>query len=364
MYQPIGENIDLLYDGSLKLVNFLLRVIDESEKFTKNDYPSKEEFYEMFINRYYEFQDEVYNNMDFDDENHLKLEIIIQAMENVLLKVLKVNSELTLFIFLKFYCQILAILSYIKDIDYEMSVFANHGYIFDTDKKRVDLFFYNLDNIDNVKNIEEEMLHILKNIDKHKEDYQPILIPFISRSGAYGLNTYLIMYMNGLGPVGITSTPSEHIHGGAFSDSLLQPIDHDLSHNRVNLTSRGVYQRLGQLDARKIKTREYYEEILKIEDEDLRKDCIYVLFDNIHEYDSDPECNSDTFKNPHKIPNYNPEFFFDHRFNDTDSEDEAFVVQYVWRSMVKNYCKYVRHIKVDRSRYPITQKYLDRFEYE
>ena len=37
------------------------------------------------------------------------------------------------------------------------------------------------------------------------------------------------------------------------------------------------------------------------------------------------------YKNPNKIPNYNPEFFFDHRFNDTDSEDEAFVVQYVWR---------------------------------
>ncbi len=90
----------------------------------------------------------------------------------------------------------------------------------------------------------------------------------------------------------------------------------------------------------------------------------YVLFDNIHEFDKDPECNSDTFRDPHRIPNYNPEFFFDHRFNDTDSEDEAFVVQYVWRTMVKNYCKYVRNIKVKRSRYPMTQKYLDRFEYE
>lgn len=360
MYGRISKQFDPLYDGSLSLANLIIKIVQESNYFTLKDYPSKDEFYEKFIERYLDFRHEVSEN----SEPGSNIDIINTALLSVLYR-LEDQSELTLFIFLRFYCQILTLVSMVRDIDYHITTYQNHGYIFPNDKNILDLLFYDPDSdkFANINNVEEETEYILNKISEHMAEQEPLLVPFISNSGLYGLNSFLILYINGISPVGITNEMSI-AHGGAFLDSLLEPIEHDLQHNQINLDSNMVYYRLGYLDSKKITAREYYEKIIQIHDEDLRKDCIYVLFDYIHEKDTDPDCDGTTFDKPHPVYNTNPEFFMHHRLNDTNSDDEEYVVQYVWRKMVSNFCYYVRDKRVNLKMWLLEDRdYLDQMQY-
>ena len=253
----------------------------------------------------------------------------------------------------------------VRDIDHHITTYQDDGYMFPGDKNTLDLLFYDPDSdkFANINNVEEEIEYILNKISEHIAEQEPLLVPFISNSGLYGLNSFLVLYINGVSPVGITNERSL-AHGGAFSDSLLEPIEHDLQHNQINLDSNMVYYRLGYLDSKKITAREYYERVVQIHDEDLRKDCIYVLFDYIHERDTDPDCTDTTFDKPHPIYNTNPEFFMYHRFNDTSSDDEEYVVQYVWRKMVNNFCYYVKNKRVNLKMWLLQDRdYLNQMQY-
>ena len=60
----------------------------------------------------------------------------------------------------------------------------------------------------------------------------PHIVPFISRRGTFGVNTFLYMMLNGLAPVGISFDPYP-AHSGALKESALATSDHDILHSTI-----------------------------------------------------------------------------------------------------------------------------------
>jgi len=63
-------------------------------------------------------------------------------------------------------------------------------------------------------------------------------VPFLSARDAYGINTFLFLYFNGISPVGVTLNPWS-VHDGAFFNRSRDIISHDFQHIRY---SNGFYE--------------------------------------------------------------------------------------------------------------------------
>lgn len=235
-YVKVKGKFDPMFDGQMKLAQDIVRYVKDSNNFDKKIWPGQEEFYVKYMTYWEELKDKLYNIKDYrrkgkfifsykrgqgpsyissdedvysDEENYNeKIDLsrsfndkCIESLDKVLYELVEQN-KLSLYHLLVAYILVI--------IEMNSRYIYPEGYIhrFECDT-----------------NMTIEKLNKISN--KYKKDK---IIPFNSPKGAFGFNTFLYLYFNGLSPVGI-STYFHKIHPRSSDyNNPLNVIEHDFIH--------------------------------------------------------------------------------------------------------------------------------------
>ena len=238
---PIFE---VIFDGNMKLAKTIVLYYRNSHNFT-HSFPEIDDFYNLFMSSFMEMKDKIYRE-------YSKIPILdIEEIEKDLIQKYK-NNTLQMIDFLRAYSRL--------------------------------LYFYQI-NVYNVRVKYDDpstySKYEAKNIYQDTEITHR-LVPFISKSGYYGLNTYLFLYFNRLFAIG-TSINGYKFH--KLEHGPYKLFSHDLGHTfqllnltpfNKNNTSLTYFNHLKNIYERMILMK-------NILDDSLYKAFIIFLFISIHE---------------------------------------------------------------------------------
>lgn len=158
------------------------------------------------------------------------------------------------------------------DLNFSMLTGA-YGLIFYTyDKHGVEKSQMDLVKMLSYKEDEEAIKKYLFNF----AEIHPTVVPFVSKNGIFGLNTYLYLVFNGLDPVAVPTDYGPYsVHDGLYQNSF-GVFYHDLIHSlAVNSYNKNVVYFLKQV---------WQDQIIKIIDISIFKGYVIVIFNIIHEF--------------------------------------------------------------------------------
>jgi len=249
---PIIPINDSWWISGIGLAKTLVDIYNDSKFFTLNDYKLKEDFYNLFMNKFEEFTTRLMNLTDN------KYDVIIVKKIRIALNILKKRGLLTFSHFLGAYCEIFYLIDGANKID------------------RIDIVF-NLSR----KKITYDLApkEIIEIFDIIYNNY-PHLVPFVSYSGIFGFNTFLYLFFNKLFPVAASINPYT-VHRGLFK-GLTYTTYHDIIHYRL---INNVYE-ISELNREYVKMKNLYFRILEDKykfDYDELELIILFLYQYIHE---------------------------------------------------------------------------------
>ena len=231
-------DFDSWYDGGLSMAKNIVRIFNNSKDFTLKTYDGQDDFYEEYLTKYDGFR-AAFNGLA--EEKGINVESYLIVLDNIYeaLNVLRVRKVLNFAHFLAAYLQIFIYNDMIKGITGEgfLSVIGR-GDI--TERSSVN--------------------EIIRTLDNYYNKY-PYIVPFTTRTGAFGFNTYLYLYFNGLFPVAASIDPYP-VHNGIFPGSVAT-MGHDYTHLSLLLNKVGRVTITRGIQAPK-EILEYYESLRNI----------------------------------------------------------------------------------------------------
>lgn len=199
-------DFDAWYDGGMSIAKNIVKIYNNSKNFTINVYEGQEDFYEEYLTKY-DGLISVYSGNAQDKNINIDNNLTVLDNINQALNILRKSKMLNYGHFLGAYLQVLIYNDELKQIRVSESFLSIIG----------------RDNI-NISTTVNEIVDILIRLSiKH-----PRVIPFTSRTGAFGMNTFLYLYFNKIYPVA-TSIDPYPVHNGIFPGSI-STLGHDFTH--------------------------------------------------------------------------------------------------------------------------------------
>jgi len=191
---------DLMYDGGLTSIAIpIVTWYKESNGFTLNDWPSKDEYYTYFFSYWKSLKNKIKDMLELTQEEIHLVDKFDLALSNIYNETF-IKPSMFLFVFLN-------------------SLYSVPEYQTLDDPIKVPDLLTEFDEYVTVKQLED----FIYNTDL----IFPNVVPFLSKSGLFGFNTYLYLFFNNILPVSF-SLEAMTVHG-----FLKNPIDialHDLEH--------------------------------------------------------------------------------------------------------------------------------------
>lgn len=245
---------DSLYDGNRNLAMTLVKIWKYSDMFRLTIYEKQDEFYQYSMDKFEEYY-KYFRSLSHGDSMDI---YEIDKIKKYVLSKLELNQ-------LKFVDMLYAYLAILYAIDNVTITLS--GKRTNTKRQWTGGSGY-------WQSFHEYMNPILT------EPRYNSYVPFTSKFGTFGINTYLYLAFNGLHPIGITLTPYP-VHGGIYKNKFREMIEHDIGHEQTRL-------KLCQSEF------DNYVYIMNNKDilgEDKVKGFIYLLFVCIHELGISVKCN-------------------------------------------------------------------------
>jgi hypothetical protein len=253
------KKFDSIMDGYMSVANNVIKIWNNSLGFTKKEYEGRDEFYNEYkdiFDNFYEF----FLSINIDEKNSKSNEKFAANVKRRLEKSIE-NKSLTYNELIIIFMQITAAIDY-----------ANVG---DQPHFLVDVFSDEID--DYIAGIG------MTNIS---------LAPFSSPRGAFGMNTFLYLFFNGLGPISISINPipvhKKDLNELGEYNTPFRVLSHDISHLTFQYSFSSGYS----IDNTKLTCLEYfinkctYQYILAHQEEigvEKCKGMLYMMFIDIHE---------------------------------------------------------------------------------
>lgn len=197
---------DPWYDGNLSLAKNIVKIFRNSDNFRLTDYEGQIDFYEEYLSKYEGFVSTFHG---LANEKNINPEAYLQVLDKIrtALNILAENKILNYGHLLGAYIQVFLYNDMIKNIQKVQNSLRAIGREDITENSSVD-----------------DIINVLNNF--YLKD--PYVVPFTSRTGAFGLNTFLYLYFNGIYPVAASIDPYP-VHNGLFPGSLATMF-HDYPH--------------------------------------------------------------------------------------------------------------------------------------
>jgi len=251
---PNIPEFDSWFDGNMTIAKKIVETFANSKDFTLMHYPKQEEFYNDYLSKYTDFVNSLSKQAYIRGINlESELFVLNKIMEALL--VLKEKGTLTYAHFLAAYMQILIYMDTLKT-----------GY--------PPMYPLSRDPINKQSGV-EDILKVLNNFAKA----HPRIVPFTSKTGVFGINTFLYLYFNNIYPVAVATDPYP-VHEGSYTGSIAV-MYHDFLHNgsiKAN-TSNTYYNTLKEVYIRILQNK-------RIIGSDTVKLLLAYIFDLHHESDN------------------------------------------------------------------------------
>lgn len=306
-------------DGNMNFAKQIVSFYRDSSNFTLKNWKLKDDFFNLFIGKFDEYCDNVldYYHIEYNDDN-LEIDLGILNIRNTLVN-LHQEGKLKPCHFIPAYVNIFfryksIPLPLLKNYDIKIIFDGFHQ-----DKIYEYFIFYG-------------------------EKYHD-LVPFISKNGIFGMNTYLYLYFNGIFPVASSFTPYD-VHNKIFSGQI-DVMVHDIIHYSVikdfEIKNQDIYPQYLQ------KLKNIYELIFKDNlPIDQKKMFIFLIFLVLHESLQILDCNDpikwynfDMFKLYKNNKYYSPESLgFDN--NEITVENKDITISFinkVLENVTKDFCQ-------------------------
>jgi hypothetical protein len=288
MAPPRLQVFDSWFDGNMSLALRIVNVFEASKSFTLKEFVGQEAFYEEYLTKY----DEYVDMLTEIAEGNLEVRMIelIDTLRSALYQIAG-QHRLTFGHLLMAYTQLLAMADRENEIGSEMDVTP----ILIRDRNFPQF------------SVEE----IVRLLDTFAERH-PRVVPFTSLNGAFGFNTFLYLYFNGIHPVSCSMKPLE-VHNGRFYGSVNiqthdwvhmrhyraidQTLHDDLGIQDIKVMKRDL-SRYTQLPEYFAKLKECYFELINTTNlpEGQIKGMIVYLFKHIHEEATPISCSKLSYK--------------------------------------------------------------------
>jgi len=208
---------DSWIDGNMTLASRIVKIFNNSNNFTLTEYDGRDEFYNEYLSKYNEYVD-ILKNIS-NDKN---INSYLYVLHNVLsaLNILADKHILNYSHLLVAYVQIFIYMDTVKGI---IDLDENHEVVQDEN-------IYHLIQRENIylNSTIDDILFVLH--DYHNK--YPRIVPFTSQTGAFGMNTFLYLYLNDIYPVACSDNPYL-VHNGGFQGSI-NVMGHDYIHLIMN----------------------------------------------------------------------------------------------------------------------------------
>jgi len=197
---------DPWYDGNLSLAKNIAKIFTNSNNFKLKEYDGQTDFYEEYLSKYEGYVSSFYR---LANEKNINVGIYLQVIDNIrtALNILADNGILNFGHLLGAYIQIFMYNDIIKGIKNPGNALKIIGREDITENSSIDDIIIVLNNF------------YLK---------EPRVVPFTSRTGAFGLNTFLYLYFHKIYPVAASIDPYP-VHNGLFPGSI-GTMGHDFPH--------------------------------------------------------------------------------------------------------------------------------------
>jgi hypothetical protein len=194
---------DPVYDGNFNLAQRNVDVVKASNCFTLTEYPGQLEFYSEYIGKY----DEWYALLKRD----IKRPVSFQLLDTIRAALERLRSE-----------RRLAFGHFI--VAYANLFLYKDRYVLNDSGVDRSIALIGIDRLSNDTTVDKVIDHMIDYTEQH-----PGYIPFISKSGAFGLNTFFFLFFNGLLPIATTYTPYP-VHSDYYGESSFGVMRHDFNH--------------------------------------------------------------------------------------------------------------------------------------
>jgi hypothetical protein len=189
------------FDGNMSLAKRIVAVYRNSENFSLIEYEGRYEFYEEYLTKYDDYL-KILNSLMIVSQEQLDL---LERVRSAL-RIIANKQILNFSHFLVAYVQVFILSDFARGHVRINSAGATRAPVFTKDST--------------VENMINDMIEYGNNF--------PSVIPFTSQSGAFGLNTFFYLYLNGLYPVACSIDPYP-VHNGNFPGSI-NTMGHDFTH--------------------------------------------------------------------------------------------------------------------------------------
>ena len=250
MNNPEIPIIDPWWTLGLGLAKIIVNIYKDSDFFTLTNYEMKKTFYDLYMEKFEKFAARLNNISNIPEY----IEII-----NNIRRALVIKNILNFTDFLIAYCQIFYFIDIIKE-----------------EENPKDIVYMLSQQEITINTTPDEIINIFKTVNKK----YPYLVPFISKSGVFGFNTFLYLFFNGLFPIAASITPYT-VHKGYFK-GLTNVVFHDLLH--LELVDKIYY--ISEENRDYIIMKELYNRVLEDKnnyDYDTLELIILFLYEYIHE---------------------------------------------------------------------------------
>lgn len=207
---------DTIYDGNLNLAKRIMSVFRDSNNFTLTQYPGQNDFYEEYLSKYDDYRaalDVLYASHNTDSK-------VVTEHTRRLDEIREVLNQLANEGRLNFAHFLLAYMSVLRHIEVVRKAYRNDYYAGQTASRIIEAHMY------------PEYSRPKSSFATTLRDFGNqfiFVVPFTSISGAFGFNTFLYLYLNGISPVAITLSPYK-VHYDAFRGNTYNVAMHDFSH--------------------------------------------------------------------------------------------------------------------------------------
>lgn len=256
---------DAWFDGGMTLAKNILKVFRNSENFTLLVYAGQENFYEEYLTKYERFVT-IFSGTAHGRDVNIEENLLILNTIREALSALRKRGMLNYGHFLGAYLQIFIYMDILRGLT-PSKIFLHETI------GRAD--------INETSTVADVILILDQYYHRH-----PRVIPFTTPTGAFGMNTFLLLYFNGVYPVAASMDPYP-VHNGTFPGSVAT-MGHDYTHLPTLRILDGTYMADPGIIAMMKVTAGYTEQLKEY----------YISLKNIHEsiFTHKAQLGSDTIK--------------------------------------------------------------------